>query len=155
MQRRTHKRRTLFCVKKRADEIWEPGENPHPRQCTLLPLRLPPRRGTVPIIALALTTGGSPHVRKPPPLYIPVGSPKRPQPPGHRGVAPAPPYVPEGSQNQPQPSGHRGFAGTAALQKVLTRSTSSAPRDPPVYFERVRGRLSGTTKRHQLPIYNR
>jgi len=82
MQRRTYKRSTLFCVKKRADEIWERGENPHRRQCALLPLSLPPRRGTIPIIARALTTCGYHPVRKPPPLYITVGSPRRSQPPG-------------------------------------------------------------------------
>jgi hypothetical protein len=136
MERRTYKRSTLFCVKKRADEIWERGENPHRRQCALLPLSLPPRRGTIPIIARALTTSGYHHVRKPPPLYIPVGSPRRPQPPGtanlrrhtypkvlrtspnSRGTAELrqhPPYVPEGSQNQPQRRGHRGVAPTTAL----------------------------------------
>jgi hypothetical protein len=109
------------------------------------------RRHTIPIIALALTTGGSPYVRKPPPLYIPVGSPKRPQPPGPRGVGPTPALRTRRFSKPAATSGApRSCANSSPTERSQQADSFCAER-PAGLFECVRGRLAGTKKRHPPP----
>jgi hypothetical protein len=86
MRRRTYKRSTLFCVEKASRRDLRAGwKSASTTMCTSSSSSSSSRRGTwatIPIIVRALTTCGYHQVRKPPPLYIPAGSPRRPQPPG-------------------------------------------------------------------------
>ncbi|CAK9875240.1 unnamed protein product [Sphagnum jensenii] len=112
------------------------------------------RRGTIPIIARALTTCGYHHVRKPPPLYIPAGSPRRPQPPGTAKLRRQAAAIRTRRFSKPAPTGGAPWScanNRPKYPKVLIMSPSSASREPPVYFECVRDRLAGTTKLREPP----
>lgn len=163
MRRRTYKRSTLFCVEKASRRDLRAGwKSASTTMCTSSSSSSSSRRGTwatIPIIVRALTTCGYHQVRKPPPLYIPAGSPRRPQPPGTAKLRQhPPPYVPEGSQKQPPPRGHRGVAPTTALS---TRRFSSCRLLPRRENRRFTSSVCETDWRvprswwSNLPIYNR